>query len=567
MLVSTYFNSNPKTKYYYRVVKMEEVYIKTEQIEIEVKLENSEDGEHQNIFQPDSDLKAISNNCVLLKSEFENDRKPITNVTKIEVNTEYPTYITQETSDELEVNGKVYENGKINRLTCSRCGKSFKNRANLKNHLKYVHSEQHSVECSLCFRTFKSHAHLRSHLDSVHAETDEVSCHICDKVFLNQKKLKNHIFYTHPQPEEQVACTVCSKVYKSQYNLKVHMRQVHPEGQSVSCPHCDKTFKVDMLLQRHIKWSHPNDGMVYKCHQCFKVLPSLACYKKHIENTHDESARAKCLLCTRIFKTKKSLDRHLINVHTRKEVKTYVPSKFVCSYCERSFESNTTLFWHTQKYHLEGVSVCDADSSNTNCEICVKSYSDNASLQRHLASVHSLETASCNICMKEFKSAINLQSHIRITHAPPEATQICDVCNKTFKCALHLRMHVSAVHTDGEFNCDICDKSFTSLKYLSKHKKTHIQTREHPCELCGKMFKSIFAANKHRRNVHGGVKCCFCHIKQAKLEQHLLKCPKRDPEVGCCVKCGSKFEDNAELHQHILSCGFDVNPIVKIEEV
>lgn len=553
---------------------MEHVYIK-----VEIKHEDAlEDEGNQGESKPHLNLNGTSSDCILLESEFsKNNIGSVTSDNKTNVSIPKDETYSDEfhapeviPTEELKINGNVYENGKINRVSCSQCDKTFKNRANLKNHLKYVHTADQNIECAQCFRTFKSQVHLRSHMNSVHAVPDEVSCHTCHKIFLTQKKLKNHIYYTHPQPKEQVTCTVCSKIYKSHYNLKIHMKQVHPEGQSVPCPYCDKIFKVDMLLQRHIKWTHPDDGMVYKCQQCFKVLPSITCYKKHIENTHNASARATCELCNRIFKTKKSLDRHLKNVHNGKVVKPYVPSQFICMYCGRSFENNTTLFWHTQKHQQEGVSACDSDNSNTHCEICDKTYSDNASLQRHLASVHSLETATCHICMKEFKSAINLQSHMRITHAPPEAIQTCDICKKTFKCALHLRMHVNAVHTEGEFNCDECNKIFTSLKYLSKHKKTHLQTREHPCDLCGKMFKTSFAASKHKRNVHGGVKCSFCHIKQAKLDEHLLKCPKRNSVVkdSICIKCERTFTSNTELHEHLVSCGYEgIDPLVKIEVV
>ncbi|KAI8431691.1 hypothetical protein MSG28_016160 [Choristoneura fumiferana] len=400
--------------------------------------------------------------------------------------------------------------------------------------------EDDIVDCNKCYRTFKSVGHLRSHLHSVHAEEKEVNCNHCGKVFINKKRLSNHIFYSHPEPEETVNCSVCSKSFKRRYNLKIHMRLVHPsEGSSVQCPHCDKKFKVDMLLQRHIKWSHPQDGMMYRCPECGRTLPSIACFKKHMQNVHSGNQDAICKVCCKVFKTMKTLRRHEKNVHGGQKVESK-PSKvgdLQCSQCEKKFTTNTALFWHFERYHSE-------NKRSTACQICKKELSDHGSLKRHLDMVHSLESARCHICSKTFKSHMNLQRHIRVTHAPPEAAQTCDTCNKTFKCSMHLRIHINAVHSkEGIFTCDICNKEFASKKYMLKHKKTHVDVKEFPCEICKKLFKCVNDVKKHAKRVH---------MKNLKKEEKLES--GREESLNC-LKCGSVFNNEEELHGHILKCG------------
>lgn len=526
---------------------MEEVYIKCENIVVEVKAEPIDTEESCIRIEKNTLITFKSENNISHEGSFNevthnlcpNEKliKDLHNVTmpnekpdqeSVDVNYNMPEESQQTLANltmELEVQGtsqdigRVYENGKINRLNCNQCGKSFKNRANLKNHLKFVHAEDQTVECTECLRSFKSMLYLRSHMSSVHAKTELVECEHCQKVFLNKKKLNNHIYYTHRQPEEQVACKVCSKTFKGPYNLKIHMRYVHPEGDPHPCPFCYKTFKVEMLLHRHMKWAHPDDGMVYKCQECYKILPSMDGYRTHMKNVHLFN-RATCDLCKRTFKTKKSLERHMKNIHNGKNntVIVYTPKDHTCEFCQRTFNNTTSLFWHIERYHAQ-----DQKLPNTLCILCHKEFSDYAALHRHLTSVHSLETATCKICLKEFKSPINLQNHIRITHAPPEAIQTCETCKKTFKCALHLRMHVLAVHDGGQYPCDLCQKTFASIKYLNKHKKSHNQSRDFQCDICFKMYKNINAVNKHKKLVHNSIKCTICNIKQVNIEEHFKK--------------------------------------------
>lgn len=165
--------------------------------------------------------------------------------------------------------------------------------------------------------------------------------------------------------------------------------------------------------------------------------------------------------------------------------------------------------------------------------------------------VHPIETATCEICNKTFKSAANLESHMRVTHAPPEAAKQCDMCQKIFKCSMHLRIHMNTVHPkDGKATCDICNREFASKRYLASHKQIHVKVRQFHCVICGKSFKRQVDLSKHTRKVH--------NKKKPKTEE---------VPVSKCLKCGTCFTNDQELHEHIVSCentGVNLS-IVKIE--
>lgn len=462
---------------------IEEVCIKPDiqHMQLEIKIEREENESHD-ILCPKVELTEVNIQPV-------SDEKISIIKTEVTENIEIP-------ESTPEIVGKVYENGKINRVKCPQCENTFKNRANLKRHITTVHSTDYSAECKECFRTFKSQAHLRCHVKSVHAIEEEISCEICQKKFMNKKKLYNHIFYSHPEPGDAVTCELCQKTFKKPYILKVHKRQVH-ESQTVKCDTCLKEFKNDMLLQRHIKWSHPADGMMYKCQQCGRILPSIACYRQHMDNVHALETNIRCEICQKTFKNNKSLQRHKL-LHSGEQIvkKQYKLGDLQCPECDKKFANATNLTWHFDQNH-------SGNKPTNTCYACDKDFSDNACLRRHLESCHSEVPATCELCQKSFKSDYNLQRHIRITHAPPEAAETCEICKKTFKCAMHLRIHINAVHPKtGSFHCDICDKEFSSKKYMVKHRKTHVPTKDFPCPICDKYFKSVHCVTKHMRRVH-----------------------------------------------------------------
>ncbi|KAF0755432.1 longitudinals lacking protein, isoforms A/B/D/L-like isoform X7 [Aphis craccivora] len=77
------------------------------------------------------------------------------------------------------------------------CGRSYKNKHSLASHLKYECGVQPQFICKNCTRTFKLKHHLKSHTMSCDNVPPEFSCPFCNKLFRQKVHLKTHIGCVH----------------------------------------------------------------------------------------------------------------------------------------------------------------------------------------------------------------------------------------------------------------------------------------------------------------------------------------------------------------------------------
>ena len=85
------------------------------------------------------------------------------------------------------------------KCTFEGCGKSFKQKQHLKNHL-LTHSDfDRPFSCNYkgCGKAFKSISHLKDHTQSIHMKLKPFSCCFCTKYFSRNSSLKYHIQQTH----------------------------------------------------------------------------------------------------------------------------------------------------------------------------------------------------------------------------------------------------------------------------------------------------------------------------------------------------------------------------------
>ncbi|GBP80745.1 Zinc finger protein 28 [Eumeta japonica] len=128
----------------------------------------------------------------------------------------------------------------------------------LRAHLVGVHAGANAAECGLCGRHFKSRLTLREHMKLVHLAVDcSEKCDLCDQYFKSKKYLSNHKRNVHPKGDKIFKCEVCGKVFKSRLCLHQHGKYVHPpQSAAVGCPHCPKVFKSKINLHQHLKITH-----------------------------------------------------------------------------------------------------------------------------------------------------------------------------------------------------------------------------------------------------------------------------------------------------------------------
>jgi len=166
-------------------------------------------------------------------------------------------------------------------------------------------------------------------------------------------------------------------------------------------------------------------------------------------------------------------------------------------------------------------------SSGLKCEICGKSFKNNAYLVKHKWWKHKSTDfhAICDICGRnDFKNknvySIHVKKHTTLAYP-------CNLCPAVYKTQHKLLTHRNNEHTDvlGQFcdlcgivvpslskhnyfkhkpkKCEICEKEFGNKQLLNKHiKQVHEQSLRVQCGECNKEFSCKGSLNKHNRNVH-----------------------------------------------------------------
>ena len=120
-----------------------------------------------------------------------------------------------------------------------------------------------------------------------------------------------------------------------------------PESEYNQCDFCSKKYKQKSALNKHIKEVHTEDGKQYKCETCGKAFAYKHKLNLHIKTVHD-GLTYDCDLCDKKCLSYVGLRTHKATYHPTEDTKVY--------YCEScSYQSsNSSNFWrHVRtKNHL-----------------------------------------------------------------------------------------------------------------------------------------------------------------------------------------------------------------------
>ncbi|XP_070512542.1 zinc finger protein 665-like isoform X2 [Cardiocondyla obscurior] len=187
---------------------------------------------------------------------------------------------------------------------CNQCDYKNKNKYELKIHVARKHTDDFKFSCETCGKKFKVKGDLTNHIRFSHRE-QPVICDVCGKTCLNSNSLYVHQKFAHYKA--QYECQICKRRMVSQENLNEHMLRQHERRENVVCEECGKTFSRNSRLKVHMR-IHTGDKP-YSCTICKKSFARRTALKQHLL-IHTGIRPYVCDICGKAFTQKPGLISH-----------------------------------------------------------------------------------------------------------------------------------------------------------------------------------------------------------------------------------------------------------------
>ena len=204
-----------------------------------------------------------------------------------------------------------------NQFACFNCGDSFVLRKELDAHMEFAHDQMYN--CSECEMSYGDKANLLDHIKYVHENREKIKphkCPTCDACFERVKILQEHIDAVHEKKKPHL-CSLCGSGFAYTSALKAHIGNVHERKKSDLCSLCGKAFFSTSRMKRHFRIVH--EGIkekreVLSCPHCDAMLKGKKSLKIHIESVH-EKKRFKCTICDNTYSQRNNMMRHILTDH------------------------------------------------------------------------------------------------------------------------------------------------------------------------------------------------------------------------------------------------------------
>lgn len=136
---------------------------------------------------------------------------------------------------------------------CDYCGKKYRSRPQLKNHIIWIHMNIRPHQCQWCEKRFYTPARLAEH-SVVHTRERNFECDICGAKLVSKMAAVYHRRrHTGEKPYE---CEDCGERFLSASRRSEHAKRRHGKGVRFQCVQCPLTFVRGHELRKHVEKAH-----------------------------------------------------------------------------------------------------------------------------------------------------------------------------------------------------------------------------------------------------------------------------------------------------------------------
>ncbi|KAL4703206.1 hypothetical protein ACJJTC_004882 [Scirpophaga incertulas] len=236
---------------------------------------------------------------------YDKKKKPETSHIRIETDANGMCYFCTLCKKKFHARSQVayhaYCNGQRKPFHCPECNKSFATHSHFKYHMR-VHRNERTYSCETCGDSFFQMSKLQRH-KLKHTNEKKFVCVECDKGFNSLSSLRKHAL-THTE-ERPYTCTVCSRRFRDSSNYRKHVAK-HDADKICNCggvcPNCTRAGTDSGAIRAH------------QCPRCPRAFHSRKDMRRHIA-VHTDSKPYRCKVCSRRFRRKDNLERHIRNTH------------------------------------------------------------------------------------------------------------------------------------------------------------------------------------------------------------------------------------------------------------
>lgn len=391
-------------------------------------------------------------------------------------------------------------------LYCAECGLTeFATFKEYSNHKRSEHSIYH---CDLCNKFYGRNSHLWKHVNRLHKGHPSITCQMCYKTSASKYHLvqhfnKTHLVKTTKKNTKENIVAAKNPVTHFQTLLQQELIDKTSTNESTESDQ-DETLLPMNLIKLEIKeevhdapkeidsshnlynniitnYTPPLNEGEFKCFKCSKGFHKKVLLKKHKKNCRPKMQKdllTRCKSCSRVFKDRQSLAKHLINYH----------SDYICEICNEMVQSKCEIISHIRFQHPD----CDLI-----CKICKNILRNRESMEEHLG--NHTESYICQFCGDNLPNKIKLKMHILSLHRKILSLS-CGICLKLFENQHVLKDHVTLLHKDQLTpftSCQVCGKNYGSKWKTYDHiNKSHGKAFR-ACRTCLEIFNNDAQLQAH----------------------------------------------------------------------